>query len=353
MSDKMEAAAVDRFKAELSVMGCRAGHVSFSRAIHDASDLLLIEQVAGDSPDLTASCNVKGQVCRLLQSKADNGVASSSSPFYSTMHPVLHLICAAVLALWDGLLFILSPKSWPFSWHCRLLFTYARHYCICRDKPIVPSTVDHITLFQPSTYKTTTSAGEIDMFGHKSNATYFTDLDIARASHLFSILREGMRSFEIESNNMLAHEMTEKVRDVERGRGISSSGLLRFGMGGVSCNFKKEIKPGQRRGRAAEGGRPRSDSVTPLLDEKDPTAPVIHAVALSKFVFKEGRRTLRPREFFQRCRLIPEDGMVSPEDIALKNAIEMKRHKGVKMAQNMAALEEGFSFFETNQSRYY
>ncbi|OJJ33581.1 hypothetical protein ASPWEDRAFT_115453 [Aspergillus wentii DTO 134E9] len=293
------------------------------------------------------------------------------------MHPVLHLICAAVLALWDGLLFILSPKSWPFSWHCRLLFTYARHYCICRDKPIVPSTVDHITLFQPSTYKTTTSAGEIDMFGHKSNATYFTDLDIARASHLFSILREGMRSFEIESNNMLAHEMTEKVRDVERGRGISSSGLLRFGMGGVSCNFKKEIKPGQRyevwtrvcswdekwvyiishfvsrRGRAAEGGRPRSDSVTPLLDEKDPTAPVIHAVALSKFVFKEGRRTLRPREFFQRCRLIPEDGMVSPEDIALKNAIEMKRHKGVKMAQNMAALEEGFSFFETNQSRYY
>ncbi|XHF98537.1 hypothetical protein AWENTII_002086 [Aspergillus wentii] len=61
MSDKMEAAAVDRFKAELSVMGCRAGHVSFSRAIHDASDLLLIEQVAGDSPDLTASCNVKGQ----------------------------------------------------------------------------------------------------------------------------------------------------------------------------------------------------------------------------------------------------------------------------------------------------
>lgn len=48
---------------------------------------------------------------------------------------------------------------------------------------------DKLAAFQSSRYRTHVSPFEIDMYLHKSNSTYFTDLDIARSSLLMEVLQ--------------------------------------------------------------------------------------------------------------------------------------------------------------------
>ena len=170
-------------------------------------------------------------------------------------------------------------------------------------------------LFQPIITSSRTTILECDYNIHKSNSTYFSDLDMSRM-HLVSCL--GRRGLDM-LNKQLAKE----------GRG-----RLGVMLGGVTCNFRKEIKPYEayeiwtrvlawdRKWLYFVSHIVKSGAVTPngyslqpwkrvpmmrhpeKLEGTGPH-PAILATSIAKYVFKEGRITIPPETVLQICDLLP------------------------------------------------
>jgi hypothetical protein len=142
-------------------------------------------------------------------------------------------------------------------------------------------------------------------------------------------------------------------------------------LGGVSCTFKKELRPYEsydvwtrilswdqkwvyivshfvRRGTRLEpeqytlypqqkpkpSGEQRLDKAMP----QSKASPVV-ASALSKIVFKDGRRTIAPQSMLEMAELLPS------EECDLRSEIEGGRIEGLRMADLLAkqsSLEEEF-----------
>ena len=209
---------------------------------------------------------------------------------------------------------------------------------------------------------------EIDFNCHKTNSSYFSDLDISR-THLVCTLFA----------NAIAHM---------RGGTAAYTGTKdpHFGLalGAVSCHFRKEVAPYQgydmwskvlswdekwiyivthfvrknankpssyvlypqatksqlRTRKGVLSGSRDHSSGTPAhsTPEKD-----IFATALSKCVFKSGRKTISPDTMLQLSGLIPESADQGGELAGIEN----RRLEGMKLAsilaiQNQKALEAEF-----------
>ncbi|KAI0598450.1 hypothetical protein F4775DRAFT_185247 [Biscogniauxia sp. FL1348] len=274
--------------------------------------------------------------------------------------------------LWFSLLciFIISNmKHMPFMWHMRLLNGF--RFILRTQRPSVPLTPSH--LFQPIVTTSSAQLMEIDFNMHKSNSSYFADVDIARTHLVCTLFAHG----------------------IERMRGgtaaYTGSGRPVFGLalGGVSCNFRREIRPYREyemwskilswdekwiyivthfvRKGAAE---PTTYSLYPEqaparvetgLEEEEVDGPIrrsslnsasstssdnesnkdIFATALSKCVFKSGRKTVSPEIMLQMSGLLPELSKkpkhVKKSEIWRTYArIEVQRQRGMKMAQLLA-----------------
>lgn len=164
---------------------------------------------------------------------------------------------------------------------------------------------------------------------HKSNSTYFTDLDVAR-SHLVPLL----------CGRGIAQMRKKFAAEEDKGR----LGII---LGGVHCSFRREIKPFQafeiwsrlltwdrkwiyvinhfvekgavqpkgftlqpwRRVNKGEGKRKRNEtqSKQQATDGKEPAAtkPKIFASSIAKYVFKVGRRTIPPTQMLEAGGLVP------------------------------------------------
>ncbi|KAH8667318.1 hypothetical protein BGZ60DRAFT_377849, partial [Tricladium varicosporioides] len=115
-------------------------------------------------------------------------------------------------------------------------------------------------------------------------STFYSDLDVNRM-HLFGALFK---------------EVISPAAKPSAGQGL---GKLILALGGVSCTFKREIKPYQKY---------QIWSRVLAWDEKWMYIAsyfvkdgAIFASAISKYVFKQGRKTIRPEEVFQKLNLIP------------------------------------------------
>lgn len=233
--------------------------------------------------------------------------------------------------------------------------------------PLSPSQI-----FQPLITSSTAPLLEIDFNLHKSNSTYFADIDVSRAHLACTLFSRG----------------------IEHMRGgtaaYTGSGRKQFGLalGAVSCSFRKEVAPYQnyemwskilawdekwvyivthfvRAGSAAPksctlypqqsgGQRPAGhkidsatfDSLT--SDDKASTDKCLFATALSKCVFKYGRETVAPQKMFKLSGLITPD-MSEP----VLEQIEAQRVQGLKAAsalatENQKALEAEFGGMSTD-----
>ncbi|KAK6215041.1 capsule polysaccharide biosynthesis protein [Colletotrichum tabaci] len=233
----------------------------------------------------------------------------------------------------------LNLKSFPFVWHLRVLNAF--RFTIKTLRPHVrprPSMV-----FQPIITSSSADLAEMDFNLHKTNASYFADADIARA-HLTSTLF---------------------VPAIERMRG---------GSGAVSCSFRREIHPGSafdmwtrilawddkwfyiathfvRRGagnpgtsslypdQAPRGGHHRHNHhSTSFKADKD-----LYATALSRCVFKSGRKTASPADMLRMAGLVPDDETTDGE----LREVEEQRRGGMKLVamltkENQLALEAEF-----------
>lgn len=171
------------------------------------------------------------------------------------------------------------------------------------------------------------NAIECDYNFHKSNSTYFSDLDVARAHCVAHIFRRGI---------------DKVIRELKLDKG-----RFAIGLGGVHCSFKKEIKPYERyeiwtrvlswdrkwvyvvshlvkagtvkpkgytlqpwkkisRGAGGEKGDRKTNA--PAISNAETPAqphPAIFASSIAKYVFKKGRLTISPVRILEASAQIP------------------------------------------------
>lgn len=208
---------------------------------------------------------------------------------------------------------------------------------------------------------THTPISEMDYNFHKSNSTYFTDLDIARTHLATAILRKGIRGVKNEGNETFSFRNTARAaghkRDAtlnalgasgktEEGNAksmteeewlaqVSQPGPLLIALGAVTCNFHREIKPYRRYEiwtrlmtwdrkwlyivshfvesgtfkptgyslQARRRGHKRVESLS--KEDRARLKRKIFASSVAKYVVKKGRLTIPPELVLERSQMLP------------------------------------------------
>lgn len=266
------------------------------------------------------------------------------------------------------LFFILTNlKNMSFAWTFRVIGAMFRHATVKR-KPLPKH-----KLFQYCITQSRNTILDTDYNMHKSNSTYFADLDVARTHMVMRLFAPGMEEV---GHNPKAGLVRDKNNRVVKG----TPGLA---LGAVSCHFKKEIPLFGRYEmwtRLLCWDRKWFYIVThfvtpgklkPGKDGKavDPAELQKHVVAtaISKYVFKMGRFTVHPSIVFDASGMLPqrpggwrggsdESGSDDelPNDAGLGSAssewnwerVEAERRQGMEIARHFGALDEMHNLFD-------
>lgn len=178
------------------------------------------------------------------------------------------------------ILVAVNVKSLPLVWHARFIYYVVKHLYVLRFRR--PSKQD---LFKANNFVTHTPLMEIDMNLHKSNSTYFSDLDIARSDLLLHIFKDFFLHYRYRKGSWPF-----------------------VPLGSVMTIFKREIaayRPYRIRSRVLGWDQKWLFVLSrfEFLDKNNTLA----AVALSKYVFKHKRRTIPPEEALALCGLDDEE----------------------------------------------
>ncbi|KAK0629540.1 hypothetical protein B0T17DRAFT_555515 [Bombardia bombarda] len=289
------------------------------------------------------------------------------------------------------LFLILNWKSLPLAWTVRVFHAFFYH--ILRRNASTPPLPPR-ALFHYSISSSRTSMLETDYNLHKSNSTYFADLDVSRSHLVTPLLGPAMPKLGDNATNRLILDKDGKL--VKGGFGI--------GLGAVFCSFRKEISPlqgyemwsrvlswdrkwlyivthfivkGKVRPTSWDGkkmGPLRSKVVkakakghangTAVVEEKS-LSKYVFATAMSKYVFKLGRFTVHPAIVIEANGLLPErpggwrgaeDECGGMEDLGPVDEsdgaewdwkrVEKARREGLVFAKNFAALDGTNDLFD-------
>ncbi|KAF3917176.1 hypothetical protein ABW20_dc0103229 [Dactylellina cionopaga] len=183
------------------------------------------------------------------------------------------------------LIVLANLKILPFFWHSR--FWYALYIHLMSRRRIHPNPTQ---LFVPVKISSRSPLYECDFNYHKSNSTYFSDLDIART-------------------HLVAHLIKKSLRQ-RRQRGDKP---LYVALGGVMSLFRREIKPYEKYevwSRVLSWDEKWfwvvSHFVSAKGDPKHGGKRKIYASSLSKYVFKVERKTIPPIEVLEESGLLPK-----------------------------------------------
>ena len=240
--------------------------------------------------------------------------------------------------------FILANlKSLPLIWHFRL-FTFLFNLCSWKSpKDALKSQCP--VLFAPIILHSRSSLLEIDWYMHKSNSSFFSDVDIAR-SHLFGALFLPL----------IRNPPASLFPD-----GKKKGGMLAVVVAGVSCTFKRELKPYEayeiwtrvlswdekwvyfvshfvragtiRKRKAFLLGSGKAEAKA----DRMPAEKAILATAISKNIFRIGRNTVPPEKVWRAAGAWPEG----------KDAeMEKRRVEGLEIAMGGDGLAS-HALFET------
>lgn len=219
--------------------------------------------------------------------------------------------------VWKAVLLIFiafNLKNFPLIYHLRIL--NGVRFVLKSQRPQQDLTPDQ--LFQPLITSSKAPLMEIDVFGHKSNSTYFSDIDIARAHFVLTVFSKAI----------------EKMRGGTTMNGLSGKARSAFTMplGAVSCCFKRELKPYEKYDiwtrilswdqkwfylvthfvkhehkiePTEHSMYPKQDSGSRRGSTDEEVNSAICASALSKVVFKNGRITIAPEVMLELAGLLP------------------------------------------------
>jgi acyl-CoA thioesterase FadM len=194
------------------------------------------------------------------------------------------------------LLVLFNLKSLPFAWHVRLLYRLVRFWYTpqrvqqalreAAKKGTVHPIFDFVSIYSRA------PAFETDYNMHKSNATYFSDLDESRTALMTKLYMPGMR---IGSKQLEA---------------AGYPGNISIILGSVHTSFHKEIKPYERyeiRSRILGWDRKWIVIGTFFVrPAKGTRGEVLLASSLSKYVTKKGRYTVAPERCLNAAGWLPE-----------------------------------------------
>ncbi|PVI08615.1 hypothetical protein DM02DRAFT_607989 [Periconia macrospinosa] len=280
-------------------------------------------------------------------------------------------------AVWKilALLFALGNiKNATFVWHFRFFKAYTYH--LYRQPTKIPPSA----LFQPVVTTSHTPITEMDYNMHKSNSTYFADMDISR-THLFSAL---MRNAILKAEKRQFAEKQARRGPVgklfgnlglswPRAAGDGTTGYM-IALGGVSCNFKREILPYKKYEMWTRlltwdrkwfylvtwivkpgYGQAASFSLQPWRKVKgkkfkseEELSKAVYATAIAKYVIKKGRITVPTEQALFDAEMVPEkpEGWVYNEAAAEKadgewnwDVIEKERRRGLAFAEAFLSLD--------------
>lgn len=283
----------------------------------------------------------------------------------------------------------MSGRYVPFpcarSKPCADLFQYRIFYPVIYYNVIRPAPkLGPRALYRHMITRTRAPLMEIDYNMHKSNSTYFADLDSSR-THLVSYnCREGLAR--LSSNHKFKIVLDPKT-------GKPAKGSLGIMLGSVACSFKREIgayRPYEMWSRILCWDRKWAYIVTHFVpkgvakptewldpgftgcrvrrgtDASSGWESKIHATAISKYVFKLGRLTIHPAVVFEESGLLPErpggwisgENQLGDESVDLSGIdlevdgemtwqrVEAMRRQGIETAQHLQDLEVLHSSFD-------
>lgn len=219
---------------------------------------------------------------------------------------------------------------------------------------------------------------EIDYNMHKSNSTYFADMDISR-THLFTaIIRNAIR------------KSKQSWPGATDGTGANKDQAYMIALGGIACNFKKEILPYKKfemwtrlltwdrkwfylvTHLVKPGvGKPPKFSLQPWRKGKSVAGSdvdaeklkgAVYAIAIAKYVIKKGRITIPPEQALFDADMVPlkPEGWVYSGDEAANGSangnvehvlpqtdgeewnwdtIEKERRRGLRFAEAFQGLD--------------
>ncbi|RDA82971.1 hypothetical protein CP532_4466 [Ophiocordyceps camponoti-leonardi (nom. inval.)] len=281
------------------------------------------------------------------------------------------------------LLALLSWKSLPLVWTWRIFYAMMYHSVFAKSPPLTPR-----FLFKPMVNESHVTLLEMDYNLHKSNSTFFADLDCAR-THLVSYLcRRGMEKLRHNRRDALVPDPTT---------GLPASGPVNIMLGSVACSFRREVgafsryemwsriiawdrkwlyiithfvpkgtaKPAEWLDRRCAGLKTNKSATS--ADAAADWEKKIQATGLSKYVFKLGRLTVHPAIVLEQSGLLPYrphgwtrekdpteiddndqiDSINDDDDDEWDwRRVEAQRRKGMEMASKFQALEDMHDLFD-------
>jgi hypothetical protein len=214
-------------------------------------------------------------------------------------------------------------KNLPGFWHIRVLRGIIYQIYFNHKHPIPPK---HI--FAPIITQSRNTIWDCDYNIHKSNSTYFADLDIGRAHMMGAIIRTGLARLNAGDQEGLPQGTVEA-----RGKYVVA-------LGAVSCFFQRQIEPLQafevytrvlswdrkwlytvshivQKGKirpdsyvlqpwkSRKGSRQQQKKAAAATAQDEDLTKYIFATSLARYVFKKGRLTINPEIVLERSRLLP------------------------------------------------
>ncbi|OGM43997.1 hypothetical protein ABOM_008023 [Aspergillus bombycis] len=264
--------------------------------------------------------------------------------------------------------FVYDPKAIPGLWHARIIAILVNHIVWKRNQP--SSGDGPSALFRPLRTRSYCSLAEVDFNLHKSNSTFYADLDISRIELLLLLCKDVITPLSAPPRRARSGN-AQKVG----GKQTRSLKHLTPVLGGVSCIFRREIKPWQRYDVESrvlcwddKWLYIVSHFLKPGSHHENGTAGSeegVLASAISKYVFKKGRQTVAPAEVLQFLELLEHgdnadadadvnanadayaDASIEGSGLGLKmrgqedqqEHLEGKQKRGLALAAHMAGLD--------------
>ncbi|CAD6573166.1 MAG: hypothetical protein ASARMPRED_005920 [Alectoria sarmentosa] len=137
-------------------------------------------------------------------------------------------------------------------------------------------------------------------YSKESNSTYYSDLDIARTHLLCTLFSVGI--------DQARHKHGNGVLNVRQGS-------FTIKLGAVKCSFRREIRPYERYEmwtRVLTWETKWLYTITHFIRKDAQNESIVCATAISKCVFKSGRRTIPPEVMLHASGLLPREVIARP-----------------------------------------
>ncbi|KAI5301809.1 hypothetical protein KEM56_001339 [Ascosphaera pollenicola] len=235
------------------------------------------------------------------------------------------------------LMAVINIKNAPFAWHSAWINSVIQarvfYYMITRSNPRkhdlanqtkkelsdsgAESAISSHPIFTPVSMLSHTPMTEMDYNFHKSNSTYFSDLDISRTTLVTHLYTPGLQlvSRELDTHR---NEMGNK----------KYPGVISVVLGSVYCSFKKAIIAYERyemQSKVVGWDEKWLYVVTYFLrpEKKKGQGKTLLAVGISEYVTKKGRYTIAPARILAASGLIPQaPAAVSDATNGLSSAVD-------------------------------